>query len=198
MNADERNPAPGPVTLEPGRFGLARGRAALSAWDEQAFAAAFAQHYPRLVGVLTRLLGERALAEEIASEALWKLYRQPGLQAEGNNIPGWLHRTATRLGLDALRSRRRWRASLERAAAEPAPPAGSAHAEFEQRERATRVRRVLARLKPAHAQILMLRHSGLSYLEIAAAMRMKASSVGATLARAEAAFENAFRKEETR
>ena len=40
----------------------------------------------------------------------------------------------------------------------------------------------------------MLRHSGLSYREIAEALGMAPGSVGTTLARAEAAFEAAWRE----
>ncbi|MGH9482054.1 MAG: sigma factor-like helix-turn-helix DNA-binding protein, partial [Terriglobales bacterium] len=64
-------------------------------------------------------------------------------------------------------------------------------------ERAAAVRRALRRLKRAQAEILVLRHSGLSYGEVAAVLRMKASSVGTTLARAEAAFERSYREEES-
>jgi RNA polymerase sigma-70 factor (ECF subfamily) len=56
------------------------------------------------------------------------------------------------------------------------------------------VRAALATLKPAQAQILTLRASGLSYKEVAEAMGVKSTSVGQSLARAEAAFEKAYRR----
>ncbi len=57
-----------------------------------------------------------------------------------------------------------------------------------------RVREALARMKPAQAQLLILRHSGLSYQELAEALGVKASSIGTLLARAEAEFEKRYRE----
>ncbi|HUX67637.1 MAG TPA: sigma-70 family RNA polymerase sigma factor [Terriglobales bacterium] len=173
--------------------------AASRVWREAAFAAVFRQHYARLVGMVVRVVGERALAEEIADDAFWKLYQRPALQSDGHNVAGWLYRTGSRMGIDALRARQRRRLGQERVAAEAerAGPALEAPlGALVRLEQAAAVRRALRRLKPAQAQILVLRHSGLSYQEIALALRMRASSVGTTLARAEAAFQKAFHKGE--
>jgi DNA-directed RNA polymerase specialized sigma24 family protein len=72
-------------------------------WDEAKFRAVFLQHYARIVAMLMCLLGDLALAEEVANDAFWRLFRQPGLQVDGN-VGGWLYRTATNLGIDALRA----------------------------------------------------------------------------------------------
>jgi len=56
------------------------------------------------------------------------------------------------------------------------------------------VQTALARLKPRSAQVLTLRHSGLSYAEIAAVLRLPISSVGTLLARAEIEFEKVYRE----
>src|ERR1700694_5686683 len=72
-------------------------------WDEAEFRAVFLQHYTRIVAILVRLLGDVSYAEEVANDALWRLYRQPALQVDGN-VGGWLYRTATNLGIDALRA----------------------------------------------------------------------------------------------
>jgi RNA polymerase sigma-70 factor (ECF subfamily) len=50
------------------------------------------------------------------------------------------------------------------------------------------VRRILATMKPGQAKILLLRHSGLSYKEIAIALNVAPGSVGSLLTRAERAF----------
>ena len=63
-------------------------------------------------------------------------------------------------------------------------------------ERIDEVRSTLARLKPEKAQLLLLRHSGLSYQEIAAAMQIKSGSVGTMLARAEAEFSAHYQKQQ--
>ena len=182
---------------EPAEAAAARERGEERGWPEAQFAAVFQEHYARVVAAAARLTGERAVAEEIADDAFWKLYRRPHLRREGNNLGGWLYRTATRMALDALRSRKRRQVNGARAAA-----VGAAAAEtgplgaLEEREQAARVRRALRRLRPAQAQLLALRTSGLSYGEIAAALRMKATSVGTTLARAEAAFARIYGEED--
>jgi RNA polymerase sigma-70 factor (ECF subfamily) len=65
--------------------------------------------------------------------------------------------------------------------------------EAERAEQRRMVRAVLEKLKPRSAQVLVLRHSGLSYAEIAAALNLPVSSVGTLLARAEAEFEKNYR-----
>jgi RNA polymerase sigma-70 factor (ECF subfamily) len=105
---------------------------------------------------------------------------------------GWVYRTVVRLSLNDLRGRQR-RAYYERQA-DPAAPAltpEEAHAAEQRREQ---VRRVLSVLDARDAELLLLRHQGLSYEELAAAIEVKPSSIGTLLARAQ----KAFRKEYTR
>jgi len=56
------------------------------------------------------------------------------------------------------------------------------------------VREVLAEMDQRQAQLLLLRHSGVSYREIAAALDMAPTSVGTLLARAEREFEKRYRQ----
>ena len=55
-------------------------------------------------------------------------------------------------------------------------------------EERSRVRSALARLPRKQAVALVLRHSGLSYAEVAAALDLSPTSVGTTVRRAEAAL----------
>ena len=64
----------------------------------------------------------------------------------------------------------------------------------EQAQERQQVRVALGGMKPRSAQMLILRHSGMSYAEIAAALDVSPASVGALLARAEKEFEQAYRK----
>jgi DNA-directed RNA polymerase specialized sigma24 family protein len=52
----------------------------------------------------------------------------------------------------------------------------------------------LAKLKPTHAQILILRASGLSYKELADSLGVKLGTIGTMLVRAERAFQKRFRR----
>jgi RNA polymerase sigma-70 factor, ECF subfamily len=159
------------------------------------FEALFVKHYPRIVGILRRIIGDHGRAEDVASEVFLKLYRRPG-QGSDANVAGWLYRTATNLGIDALRAATR-RNSLEQTAARSSDHNKIAENGFEQivrSERAQRVRAVLAEIKPAQAQLLLLRASGHSYKELSAALEMEPASVGTLLVRAEATFEKRYRE----
>src|SRR6185369_6646158 len=90
-------------------------------WTDSAFEEVFVQNYTRLVAVLFRLVGDRAEAEELADDARWKLYRKALPREVTQHLQGWLYKTATRLGIDALRARAR-RARYEHAAAAEAEP----------------------------------------------------------------------------
>ncbi len=163
-----------------------------NSWEENAFRAVFLQHHSRIVSVLMRLLGDRSHAEELANEAFWRLYRQPELQVDGN-IGGWLYRAATNLGLDALRASGR-RREYEQAAARLSSDqvSGGPLHDLLRKERCERVREVLASIKPAQAQLLLLRSCGLSYKELADALQVKMSGIGTMLNRAEEEFRKQY------
>ena len=59
-------------------------------------------------------------------------------------------------------------------------------------EKKKHVRTVLAILKPAQAQLLLLRNTGLSYRELSDLLKLKRGSIGTLLARAEAEFEKRY------
>lgn len=158
---------------------------------EAEFEAVFLQHYQRVFGVLYRLTGDRAEAEDLALEAFLKLWQDP--PGREGNLGGWLYRVATRLGFNALRSGQR-RRGYESAAGRdawdqgepPDPPR-----EAERRDERAAVRATLGILAERDAQLLILRHSGLSYREIAATLGVSPGSIGTLLTRAERAFERA-------
>ena len=183
----------GEATMRAGMSALGGERAGWTAAD---FEAVFIEHYARTVAVIQRLLGDRAQAEEIASDAFLKLYRQPSDLDRYQNLGGWLYRTASRLGIDALLAANR-RRQRDPEAGERLAEASAAAGPLEDVLRAERVKNVraaLSSLKPAQAQILTLRASGLSYKELAEAVGVRSGSVGQRLARAEAAFEKAYRR----
>ena len=62
------------------------------------------------------------------------------------------------------------------------------------REEQEQVRAVLAALDPRQAELLLLRSSGLSYEELAAALDLNPASVGTFLSRAQQAFRKEFTK----
>ena len=163
-------------------------------WAEADFRAVFLQHYPSIVRVLVRLVGDRAGAEELANEVFWKLYREPALP-RGGNLGGWLYRTATNRAIDDLRAASRRRQYEETAGREMR--AGSTQSvgpleEVLREEKCRRVRSVLALIKPAQAQLLILHASGFSYKELADALEVKVTGIGTMLNRAEEEFRNRY------
>ncbi len=158
------------------------------------FEAAFNQHWEPLCRVLYQLTGDGAEAEDLALETMLQLYHRPPV--DHRNLSGWLYRVATNLGLNALRARKRRQryeseaGDLALQSSRPDDPAAS----LEQRLEREGVRLALHSIKPRSAQLLLLRHSGLSYADIAAALDIAPGSVGTLLVRAEQEFERAFGK----
>ena len=158
------------------------------------FEVLFERHWESLCRVLYQLTADEAEAEDLALETFLQLYHHP--PADLSNLSGWLYRVASNLGLNALRARKR-RLRYETEAgdlalqtARPEDPAIS----LEQRLERQRVQNILRSIKPRSAQILILRHSGLTYAEIAAALSISPGSVGTLLVRAEKEFERAYEK----
>ena len=172
----------------------ARGKTALAERDAEGhLEVAFDAHWSWVCTVLYRLVGDWDEAEDLALEVFYRLHKRP--PKDRNRLSGWLRRVATNVGLNALRARQRRRRYEETAESmrwEHAVPVDPA-VEVERSETQHQVRQVLATMKPRAAQLLVLRHSGLSYGEIAEALNVSPKSVGTLLARAEKDFERRYR-----
>jgi RNA polymerase sigma-70 factor (ECF subfamily) len=173
---------------------MSRTRENSGRWPDSEFKRVFLEHYTRIVGVLLRLLGDPMRAEEVANDAFWRLYQQSPITEGADKVAGWLYRTATNLGIDVLRASAR-RVRYEQTSSDElqnaAVSVGPLDALLVEEKRA-RVRAVLASIRPAQAQLLILRASGLSYKEVAEALDMKPSGIGTMLNRAEAEFRERY------
>jgi RNA polymerase sigma factor (sigma-70 family) len=170
-----------------------------SRWVEAEFEAIFREHYGRIIRVTRRVLQRDSEAEEICAEVFLRLYRTgPSVAADGL-VGAWLYRTATRASIDALRANRRRGTEIEEEGArENEDPSEGPLTLLLRQERVAEVRDVLAKLKVDKAQLLLLHHSGLTYHEIAQAMRLNSHSVGTKLARAEAEFSALYQRHQRR
>jgi RNA polymerase sigma-70 factor (ECF subfamily) len=141
----------------------------------------FRRDYQLVVSVAARVLGSRDQAEDVAQEVFLSFGRSSVPVAEAR---GWLSVAAAHTALNLLRTGRR-RTSRELAVA-PADTVVSdvADAVVTLEER-SHVRAALGRLPRTQATALVLRHSGLSYAEVAAALDISPGSVGTTVRRAE-------------
>ena len=159
------------------RRGRVSGPAAVRADLEEVFRS----DYPRVVAVAARVLGSRDQAEDVAQEVFLSFGRSTVPAGEAG---GWLTVAATHTALNVLRSGRRRSAREEAADDGPAVVPDVADLVITREERSP-VRAALARLPHKQAAALVLRHSGLSYAEVAAALDMSPGSVGTTVRRAE-------------
>ena len=144
----------------------------------------FRSGYPAVVAVAARVLGSRDEAEDVAQEVFLSFARSAVPAAEA---PGWLAVAAAHTALNHLRSGRR-RAAREEAAADGPLSTPDVADTVVAREESGRVRAALARLPRRQAVALVLRHSGLSYADVAAALGLSPGSVGTTVRRAESAL----------
>lgn len=154
----------------------------------------FLEHYPRLVRILIRLVGNSGQAEELAADAFYRYHQHQAAQPIDENPAGWLYRTAMNLGLDAIRANSRRSRREERAQRETfmATPVANPLYELLAEEQRARVRSVLCLLKPVEGQVLLMGSSGFSCKEIANVLGMRADSVYVLISRARARFEKEY------
>ncbi len=161
-----------------------------------AFETLFLEQWPRIHRLLCGLVGDPAEAEDLALEAFLRLYRRYPPAEPGFNPAGWLHRVAVNLGLQSIRGHRRrerYEAEAGKWALEQAPETRPAEL-FAQKEERQLARQALAGMKEGQARLLVLRHSGLAYKEIAEALGLSPASIGPLLLRAERKFERRYRQ----
>ena len=152
----------------------------------------FEDHWSRVYNVVFRLVGDQDEAQDLALETFWQYYRKPPSRRE--NLSGWLNRVAVNLGFNALRARKR-RSHYETEAGSNVieeQKASEPEQEIILAERRKEVQDVLGQMKPQSAKLLVLRYSGLTYTELAAALKINPASVGKMLARAQDDFERLF------
>ncbi|HEX8817089.1 MAG TPA: sigma-70 family RNA polymerase sigma factor [Terriglobales bacterium] len=163
---------------------LAEVKAAQTEFD---LGAVFRSQYARIARIIGRVVRDSARAEELAVEVFLKLSRSPRAQRE--NTEAWLYRVAVRTGLDELRrSARRSRYEHLVSFVRGTPTPEEILAANQEQER---VRRVLCLISPRQAELLLLRSQGLTYDEVAAALKRNPASIGTLLSRAQ----DSFRKE---
>ena len=159
------------------------------------FEALFQEHWARVYRLLRRLVGDPSEAEDLALETFLKLYQNRRKNEEGFNTGGWLYRVATNLGLHSIRSwkrREHYELTAGKFELEASRDASPAAIQAQEEERQL-VRRALARMNGRQSQLLILRYSGLSYKELAAALDLAPASIGPLLVRAEREFEKQYR-----
>jgi RNA polymerase sigma factor (sigma-70 family) len=144
------------------------------------------REYPILVRIAYGVLRDVHLAEDVAQEVLIAAQRRFPEPSSSEHSAAWARIAATHLALNTVRSRDRSGARNRRQPLDQSP-AGPEDLAIDRDEESS-VRMALSRLPRHSATVLVLRHSGLSYAEVADAMGVKVGHVGTMLRRAEAAL----------
>ncbi|MDJ0824644.1 MAG: RNA polymerase sigma factor [Rhodobacter sp.] len=153
---------------------------------------------PKVLGFAARMLGgDRAEAEDVAQEAMLRLWRQAPSWRQGEaKVTTWLYRVVANLCTDRLRKASG--VALD-AVPEPEDDRPSAAEGLQQAARAAALDRALADLPERQRQAVVLRHiEGLSNPEIAAVMDIGVEAVESLTARGKRALAKALagRREE--
>jgi RNA polymerase sigma-70 factor (ECF subfamily) len=149
----------------------------------------FRTYHAPLVRYLTRRLGDRDWADEVAQETFLRALRQDRLSSERS----WLFAVATNLVRDEARRSERQRRHLallaEEARSESTEPEPTS---MERAQDAALARQAVDALVERDRLALLMREEGLNYEEIAEALGLSVGSVGTTLARARRRLAEAY------
>ena len=166
--------------------------------DRLAFARLVERHGGRLMALAVRIVGSRAVAEEIVQETFTRAWiAAPKWQHKGGSaraFSAWLSRVATNLAIDQVRKP----ATLPiEGAPEPADPATDAVDMLIAGEKLARLRAALAGLPPRQrAAIALTYDQGLSNIEGAAALETSVGAFELLLVRARRALRVAMTEDE--
>lgn len=144
--------------------------------------ALFSSYHQPLVRFLTRQLGDRDWAEEIAQETFVRALQQRRIASERS----WIFAVAMNLMRDETRRDARHRRQLElmRDEAKAASVVMPGPTSWERDEERAMARQAVETLAERDQDALLMREEGLSYEEIAAALDLSVGSVGTTLSMA--------------
>lgn len=151
-----------------------------------AFERFFREHYPAVVRIAYGVVQDAQAAQDVAQDVFISAFERFPEPDRGEHAPAWVRVAAAHAGLNALRGERR-RDRRQQLSGTLPPPVGPEEAVLD-RESVAEIRHALGRLPRRSATVLLLRHSGMSYAEVAAAMDVKVGQVGTMLRRAEAAM----------
>jgi RNA polymerase sigma-70 factor (ECF subfamily) len=159
--------------------------------DAEAFDALARPRWPRMVRIAARIVGDEADAQDVAQQALLRLWQTLDRFRPGEDLDGWIYRMVVNLALDSLRRRR----SRPEGSAATAAPADlglrDASAGPEERVLAAELERALQDvtegLAPRQKAVFVLtRVEGLPAADVAALLGITPSTVRNTLFQARA------------
>jgi RNA polymerase sigma-70 factor (ECF subfamily) len=162
--------------------------------DERAFRRLVDRHLPTVLAIARRMLKDDAEAEDVAQDALLRLWRNAaGLELGPGGVRPWLRRVASNLCIDRVRARRNTTPS-DVMPEESEPPAQVRH--LAERELGVRVDAALKALPERQRLALTLFHyEGMSQIEVGQVMGISDEAVESLLARARRTLKGTLREE---
>jgi RNA polymerase sigma factor (sigma-70 family) len=146
----------------------------------------FREQYPAVVRIAFGVVGDAQAAQDVAQDVFISAFQRFPDPGAAEHASAWVRVAAAHTALNAIRGERR-RDRRQQLSAAVVPPMGPEETVLD-RESVAEVRRALSRLSRRAATVLVLRHNGLSYAEVAEAMNVKVGHVGTMLRRAESAL----------
>ena len=161
------------------------------AWN---FDQVYQDTFPILFKILSKMLGDSEVAEEICHEAFIKLYERGDGIPTGEEAKYWLIRVAKNLALNHEKRRGREKQAYHKALHEPMKPSESGESEYLKKESSLLVREALKKLPAKLREVLILKEYGdLSYREIASILKISEGNVKVRVYRARERLEDFFR-----
>jgi RNA polymerase sigma-70 factor, ECF subfamily len=166
--------------------------AAVAHGDAAAFRTLVDRHLAGVLAVARRMLRDDAEAEDVAQEAMLRLWRSAdGLEVGPPGLRPWLRRVVSNLCVDRMRSGKRLMVTDE--VPEQVEPA-TQHSQLEAQDTSERVEAALRALPDRQRLALTLFHyEGLSQIEVGKAMGISDEAVESLLARARRTLKAALR-----
>lgn len=144
---------------------------------------------PRAFAVAVRVLGDRAEAEDVAQEAMLRLWRMaPNWEPGAARVTTWLYRVTMNLCIDVRRRSRGRSVGLDEVP-EPEDGARDVPAQLQDKSRADALQVALMQLPDRQRQAVVLRHlEELANPEISAIMEISVEAVESLTARGKRAL----------
>lgn len=159
--------------------------------DRRAFEALFSRYTPRILTFLTRLVRDRARAEELTQDVFVRIYNAADRYQATARFSTWIFGIAHNLALNELSRahRRHEKPATELDLANQVDPAPGADDRLEAERKRQQIEQALAKLPERQRAALLLRsEQGLDYSEIAKALETTVSSVKSLIHRAREAL----------
>lgn len=152
--------------------------------DRDTFDAVFRAHYPLLVGVAERIVGERAVAEEVGQDVMLELWRRRETVAVEESLRAYLVRAARNRALNHVRHERMKLRTAPFAAGETVTQADAPRRLAEEEIQAAVDEAVAALPERCREVFELSRGRGLRYAEIAETLGISVKTVEAQMGKA--------------